>query len=72
MVASKTKRPRLHTGASKEKHKNKLIRSFNFMFRYIDDAISLNSFGDFVDRIYPIEIKVNVTTDTEGSGGSKS
>jgi hypothetical protein len=42
------------------------------MFRYIDDAISLNSFGDFVDRIYPIEIKVNVTTDTEGSGGSKS
>ena len=36
-----------------------LARSFNFTFRYIDDVLSLNNsrFGDFVDRIYPIELE---------------
>ena len=36
----------------------KLARSFYFTFRYIDDVLSLNNsrFGDFVDRIYPIEL----------------
>ena len=31
----------------------------SFKFRYIDDVLLLNNstFGDFVDRIYPIEIK---------------
>ena len=40
--------------------------SFNFTFRYIDDVLSLNNckFGDFVDRIYPIEIEIKETTDT--------
>ena len=42
------------------KNEKNLDRSFNFTFRYIDDVLcSLNSskFGDFVDRIYPIEPK---------------
>jgi hypothetical protein len=39
------------------------------MFRYIDDVLSLNNsrFGDFVDRIYPIELKIKDTTDTDRS-----
>jgi hypothetical protein len=43
--------------------------SFNFTFRYIDDVISLNNFrfGDFVDRIYPIELEIKHTTDTDRS-----
>ena len=41
----------------------------NFMFRYIDDALSLNHsrFGDFVDCIYPIELEIKDTTDTDRS-----
>ena len=33
------------------------------MFRYIDDVLSINNsrFGDFVDRIYPIELKIKDT-----------
>jgi hypothetical protein len=44
----------------------KLARSFNFTFRYIDAVLSLNNsrFGDFVDRIYPIELEIKDTTDT--------
>jgi hypothetical protein len=36
---------------------------------YIDDAVSLNksSFGDFVDRIYPIELEIKDITDTDRS-----
>jgi hypothetical protein len=42
------------------------------MFRYIDDVILLNNsrFGDFVDRIYPIELEVKDTTDTDTSASS--
>jgi hypothetical protein len=41
-----------------KKIEKKLARSFYFTFRYIDDVLSLNNsrFGDFVDRIYPIEL----------------
>jgi hypothetical protein len=48
------------------KNQKKLARSFNFTFRYIDDVLSLNNsrFGDFVDRIYPIELEIKDTTDT--------
>jgi hypothetical protein len=47
----------------------RLARSFNFMFRYRDDVLSLNNsrLGDFVDRIYPIELKIKDTTDTDRS-----
>ena len=36
---------------------------------YIDDVLSLNisRFGDFVDRIFPIELEIKDTTDTEMS-----
>jgi hypothetical protein len=51
------------------KSEKKLARSFNFTFRYIDDVLSLNNsrFGDFVDRIYPIELEIKDTTDTDRS-----
>ena len=51
------------------KKEKKLARSFTFTFCYIDDVISLNisRFGDFVDRIYPIELEIKDTTDTERS-----
>ena len=47
----------------------KLARSFNFTFRYLDDVLSLNNsrFVDFVDRIYPIELEIKDTTDTDRS-----
>ena len=34
---------------------------------YIDDVLSLNNsrFSDFVDRIYPIELEIQGTTDTD-------
>ena len=52
-----------------KKNKKKLALSFNFTFRYIDDVISLNNFrfGDFVDRIYPIELEIKYTTDKDRS-----
>ena len=48
------------------KNEKKLARSFNFTFRYIDDVLSLNNsrFGDYIDRIYPIELEIKDTTDT--------
>ena len=52
-----------------KKNEKKLARSFNFTFRYIDDVLSLSNsrFGDFVDRIYPIEFEIKDTTDTDRS-----
>ena len=49
--------------------KNEKIRSFHFTFRNIDDVLSLNNsrFGDFVDRINPIELEIKDTTDTDRS-----
>jgi hypothetical protein len=46
-----------------KKKEKKLARSFNFTFRYIYDVLSLNysRFGDFVDRIYPIELEIKET-----------
>jgi hypothetical protein len=52
-----------------KKNEKKLARSFNFTFRYIDGVLSLNNsrFGDFVHRIYPIELGIKDTTDTDRS-----
>ena len=52
-----------------KKNEKKLAWSFNFTFRYIDDVLSLNNsrFGDFVDRIYPTELEINDTIDTDRS-----
>ena len=52
-----------------KKNEKKLARSFNFTFRYVDDVLSLNNsrFGDFVYRIYPIELEIKDTTYTDRS-----
>jgi hypothetical protein len=52
-----------------KKNEKKLAWSFNFTFRYIDDVLSLNNsrYGDFVDRIYPSELEIKDTTDTDRS-----
>ena len=52
-----------------EKNEKKLARSFNFTFHYIDGVLSLNNsrLSDFVDRIYPIELEIKDTTDTDRS-----
>jgi len=52
-----------------KKNEKKLARHLHFMFRYIDDVISLNNsnFGDFGDHIYPIELEITDTTDTARS-----
>ena len=45
----------------------KLARSLNFTFRQIYDVISLTNYmsGDFVGRIYPIELGIKTYTDTD-------
>ena len=55
-----------------KKNEKKLARCFNFTFRYIDDVLSLNNsrFGDFVDRIYPIELEIKDTTYTDRSASN--
>jgi hypothetical protein len=52
-----------------KKNEKKLVRSFNFTFRYIDDVLSLNNsrLGDCIGRIYPIELEIKDTTDTDRS-----
>ena len=49
-----------------KKKDKRLSISFNFTFSYIDDVLSLNNtkFGDYVERIYPIELEIKDTTDT--------
>jgi hypothetical protein len=44
-------------------------RAFNFTYRYIDDALSINNsrFAEFLPLIYPPELKVKETTDTASS-----
>ena len=61
-----SKQPRLIYSLST---KTKLVRSFNFTFRYIDDVLLLNNsrFDDFVDRIYLIELGIKDTTVTDRS-----
>ena len=49
--------------------REKITRSFNFTFRYIDDVFSLNNsrLGDFVDSIDPYELEIKDVTDTTRS-----
>ena len=55
-----------------KKNENKLTRSFNVMFRYRDDVLSLSisKFGDFVDAIYPTGLEIKDTTDTSKSASN--
>ena len=52
-----------------KKNEKKLVRSFTFTFRYIEDVLSLNNsrLGYFVDCIYPIEFEIKDITDTDRS-----
>ena len=52
-----------------QRKEKKLAQSFGFTFRYIDDVLSLNNskFGDYVDLIYPTELEIKDTTETERS-----
>jgi hypothetical protein len=52
-----------------KKNEGKLARSFNFTLHYIDDALPLNNsrLGDCIDRIYPLVLEINDTTDTDKS-----
>ena len=45
----------------------KIAQIFNSIFRYIDDVLLLNNswFCDYLHRIYPSELVVKVTTDTQ-------
>ena len=44
-----------------KKNEKMLARSFNFMFRYIDDVLSLNN-SRFWDLINPIKLEIKDTT----------
>jgi hypothetical protein len=47
------------------KHNKYVVKKFH----YIDDVLSLNNsrIGDFVHRVYPIELEMQDTTDTDRS-----
>jgi hypothetical protein len=45
------------------KNEKKLSRSFNVTFHYTDDVFFLNTFCEFVIRIYSIELEIKDTTD---------
>ena len=50
-------------------NKGKLAHTFNYSYRYIDNVLSLSNslFGDYLHRIYPNELEVKDTTDTQKS-----
>ena len=52
-----------------KKDEKKLAQSFNYTFPYIDGVQSLSNykFGDFIDRIYPIELEIKESTDKDRS-----
>ena len=52
-----------------QKGKKKLAQSFNSSFRYIDDVLSLNNnrFSIHLHLIYPSELEIKDTTDTDKS-----
>jgi hypothetical protein len=49
-----------------KKNEKKLVRSFNFTFRYTDGVLAVNNYrlSDFLGCIYPIEIERKDITDT--------
>ena len=44
-------------------------RAFNFTYRYIDDVLSINNsiFAEFLQLIFPPELKIREITDTASS-----
>ncbi|KAK3105678.1 hypothetical protein FSP39_003121 [Pinctada imbricata] len=49
--------------------KRYLASDFNFTYRYIDDVLSINNpkFAEYLSRIYPSELEVKETTETNNS-----
>ncbi|KAK3087212.1 hypothetical protein FSP39_003163 [Pinctada imbricata] len=49
--------------------KRYLASDFNFTYRYIDDVLSINNpkFADYLSSIYPSELEVKETTETNNS-----
>ncbi|KAK3108807.1 hypothetical protein FSP39_016181 [Pinctada imbricata] len=49
--------------------KRYLASDLNFTYRYIDDVLSINNqkFADYQSRIYPSELEIKETTDTNNS-----
>ncbi|KAK3096469.1 hypothetical protein FSP39_000522 [Pinctada imbricata] len=49
--------------------KRYLASDFNFTYRYIDDVLSINNpnFADYLSSIYPSELEVKETTETDNS-----
>ena len=47
--------------------KRHLAKSFCFIYRYIDDVLSINNpkFGNYIDDIYPAELEIKNTTDAD-------
>ena len=60
---------KIHSDSTKKFSETDIINmlEFNVTFRYIDGVLSLSNsrFSDFVDRIYPIELEIQDTTDTD-------
>ena len=50
-----------------QKGEKKIAQSFNFTFRYIDDILYNNIFSDHLHLIYPSELEIKDTTDTDKS-----
>jgi hypothetical protein len=48
-----------------KKDEKKLAQSFNYKFQTL--SISNSKLGDFINRIYPIELEKKKTTDKDGS-----
>ena len=48
-------------------------KSLCFTYRYIDDVLSINNpnFGNYIDDMYPAELEIKDTTDTDHRSGSK-
>ena len=49
--------------------KKHLVQQFNFTYRYINDVLSLKNtkFAEYLEFIYPRELEIKETTDTEAS-----
>ena len=60
---------KIHSDSTKKFSETDIINmlEFNVTFHYIDGVLSLSNsrFSDFVDRIYPIELEIQGTTDTD-------
>ena len=57
------------TQSSLSADRKRLASQFNFTYRHIDDVLSINNrdFGNYFDQIYPPELKIKDTTQSNTS-----